>query len=76
MTGNNIVRRHDEMKWENPRLFYLQTFIKPLPSKCPECGCDLYSEEDEILCEHCGLIVSASIEYVAGIRIMLPYGRR
>jgi len=68
-------KTQDELQQER-RLLYLKKFVKPLPTRCPECGHDLYSEEDETICEHCGLIVSASIEYVAGIRIMLPYGRR
>jgi ribosomal protein S27AE len=59
------------------RLAYLKKNHKPLSSKCPECGNDLTptEDEDEIYCTHCGLITSMSIEYVAGMKIDLPYGR-
>lgn len=75
--GNNIVRGHDEMKRKDPRLFFLKSFVKPLPTSCPECGCDLTStlDEDETICTNCGLITSASIEYVGLRKIDLPYGR-
>ena len=64
-------------KFLNPRVFYLRTFIKPLPNTCPECGHDLDTtiDEDETICSHCGLITSMSIEYVAGQKIKLPHGR-
>ena len=73
----NILLRRENKRWLNPRLFYLHTFVKPLPSTCPECGCDLTTteDEDETICTGCGLITSMSIEYVAGTRITLPYGR-
>ena len=32
-------------------------------------------DDDETYCTHCGLVTSTSIEYVAGIKINLPYGR-
>jgi NAD-dependent DNA ligase len=75
--GNNIVRGTDEMKWKDPRLFFLKSFVKPRPSTCPECGAELTTteDEDEIICTGCGLITSMSIEYVAGEKIVLPYGR-
>ena len=75
--GNNIVRGTDEMKWLDPRLFFLKSFVKPRPSTCPECGAELTTteDEDEIICTGCGLITSMSIEYVAGEKIVLPYGR-
>ena len=75
--GNNIVRRTDEMKWKDPRLFFLKSFVKPHPSTCPECGAELTTteDEDETICTGCGLITSMSIEYVAGEKIDLPYGR-
>jgi len=75
--GNNIVRGHDEMKWKDPRIFFLKSFIKPLPTSCPECGNELTStlDQDETICTHCGLITSASIEYVGLRKIDLPYGR-
>lgn len=70
-------KTQDEIKKEL-RLIYLKTFIKPLPPYCPECGEPLTTteDEDETICTQCGLIVSASIEYVAGVKIILPYGRR
>ena len=59
------------------RVNYISSFSKPLPSYCPECGQLLTSteDEDETICTGCGLITSMSIEYVAGERITLPYGR-
>lgn len=59
------------------RLTYLKTFTRPLPRFCPECGAELKTsiDEDETTCPDCGLITSASIEYVAGQKITLPYGR-
>ena len=59
------------------RLAYLETFIKPVPSYCPECNSELTTteDEDETICTYCGLITSASSEYVAGNKINLPYGR-
>jgi len=78
--SNSIVRGHKQMKdekWLDPRLFFLKSFVKPLPNICPECGNELTTtiDEDETICTHCGLITSASIEYVAGKRIIYPYGR-
>ena len=66
----------DEIQQEI-RLAYLQSFIKPLPNYCPECGQPLTTTEDEYetICTGCGLITSMSIEYVAGAKIELPYGR-
>lgn len=71
---NNIVRGN-EMQWRNPRLFYLRTITKALPTTCPECDHELTTDDDETYCTHCGLVTSTSIEYVAGIKINLPYGR-
>ena len=51
---------------------------KPL-NRCPECGGEIeYSseDEDEAYCKECGLSTSASIQYVAGTKIDLPYGIR
>ena len=58
------------------RLFFLKTFVKPQQRICPECGHDLTEEYDEIICPRCGLVCSASIEYVSGVKINLPLGRR
>ena len=73
---NSIVRenRMDD-EWLNPRLYYLKKLIKPRPNYCPECNTTLEHDEDEIYCPKCGLVTSASIEYVAGFRIRFPYGR-
>ena len=59
------------------RLSYLETFVKPLPTTCPECGSDLTTteDEDETICTGCGLITSMSIEYVGLRKLDLPYGR-
>ena len=78
----NILIRKDKMnhdKWKpkrDPRITYLNTFIKPLPTYCPECNSDkLVDGEAERYCSKCGLVVTASIEYVSGCQIILPYGR-
>lgn len=59
------------------RLAYLERFVKPQPTYCPECGSQLTTTEDddEVICTGCGLITSMSVDYVAGFRITLPYGR-
>ena len=66
-------------KWLNPRKYYLDSFINHESLKyCPECGAEIeYSseDEDEAYCTKCGLITQASYDYVAGIKIDLPYGR-
>ena len=69
-------KTQDEIKTEL-RINYLKTFIKPLSNLCPECHNILTTteDEDETICTHCGLITSMSIEYCAGQRIDLPYGR-
>ena len=75
MNANSIIRgQMNDDKWLNPRLFYLQKFVIPQPTTCPECGGELHSseDEDETICSECGLITSASIRYVAGIKINLP----
>ena len=75
--GNIIIEDMKTKKWINPRLFYLHTFVKPLPTICPECGSDLTTteDEDETICTGCGLITSMSIEYVGLRKLDLPYGR-
>lgn len=67
----------NEEKQKEHRIEYLKTFIKPLPLSCPECHNELSTtiDEDETICTNCGLITSMSIEYVAGQKIDLPYGR-
>ena len=68
-------------KWLNPRKYYINSFLNHESLKnCPECGGEIeYSspdDEDEAYCINCGLITSASIQYVAGQKIDLPYGIR
>lgn len=86
---NSIIRKDkkitDEKYWDMTseeiqqelRLAYLNTFVKPTPNYCPECRHELNvtEDEDETFCNHCGLIVSMSIEYVGVEKIDLPYGR-
>ena len=64
----------------NPRKHYINTFLNHQSLKhCPECGAEIqYSseDEDEAYCTKCGLVTSASIRYVAGKKIDLPYGIR
>ena len=82
----NIIRdTKDDNYWDKTqeeikkdmRLAYLETFVRPNSNICPECYHTLTTteDEDETICTHCGLIVSMSIEYVAGQKIILPYGR-
>lgn len=69
--------KKDDDKWLNPRITYLQKFIKPLPSTCPECGAELTDTiiESETICTQCGLVTSGSIEYVSLTKVIYPYGR-
>ena len=83
--GNSIVEdkmkndewlKTQEEKYHEYRLSYIKSFNKPLSHLCPECSGELTTseDEDEIICTKCGLVTSASISYVAGIKINLPYG--
>lgn len=78
--ANNIIRdtywdlTRDEID-KLIRLTYLLTFVRPIPNFCPECYTPLEYEEDEKYCPHCGLVTSTTVEYVAGQRISIPYGR-
>lgn len=78
-TYEKMIKQSDK-KWNNPREYFINSFLNHESlSQCPECGNDIiYSteDEDEAYCSYCGLVTSASIEYVAGIKIDLPYGRR
>lgn len=62
------------------RRIYINKCLNHQPlNRCPECGGEIeYSseDEDEAICTECGLITSASISYVAGVKIDLPYGLR
>ena len=72
--------KENNKKWLNPRRYYINSFLNHESLKyCPECGAEVeYSseDEDEAYCTHCGLITSASSQYVAGQKIYLPYGIR
>lgn len=72
--------KENEKRWLNPRKYYINSFLNHEPlNRCPECGGLIeYSseDEDEAFCTECGLITSASSQYVAGVRIDLPYGLR
>ena len=74
------MMQEQNKKWLNPRKYYINSFLNHTSLKyCPECGAEIkYSseDEDEAYCTHCGLVTSASITYVAGIKIDLPYGIR
>lgn len=69
----NQMLSPQEKKWLNPRLYYLQSFIKPLPRICPECEHELTHDEEEIFCNHCGLVVMSPIEYVGLEKIDYPF---
>lgn len=75
--GNNKIEEN-KMRYKrlDPRLYYLKKITRPLPNTCPECESEMLVDgEAERYCENCGLVVTASIEYVAGVKIVLPYGR-
>ena len=72
--------REQEKKWLDPKGYYINSFLNHESLKyCPECGGEVeYSteDEDEAYCTECGLVTSGSYPYVAGIRIVFPYGIR
>lgn len=72
--------KEQEKKWLNPRKYFINSFLNHKSLRyCPECGAEVeYSseDEDEAYCTKCGLITSASTQYVAGRKINLPYGIR
>ena len=76
----NKLEKMKKEKWLNPRKYYINSFLNHESLRyCPECGAEVeYSseDEDEAYCTHCGLVTSASIQYVAGRKINLPYGIR
>lgn len=85
----NIVRKdgtmeHSSLRWSDPdefkrqqRISYVKSILNTEPIHyCPECNSILESEVDVTYCTRCGLVTSASIEYVAGCKIVLPYGRK
>ena len=78
-TQRKMIKEQEE-KWVNPRGYFINSFLNHTSLKhCPECGGEVeYSseDEDEAYCTECGLITSASIQYVAGNKIDLPYGIR
>lgn len=63
-----------ELAKKEMRLNYIKKMQSQIPNTCPECENSLITDESEIYCEKCGVIVAASTEYVAGVRIDLPYG--
>ena len=74
------MKKEAEKKWLDPRRYYINSFLNHQSLQfCPECGAEIEyftEDEDEAICTHCGLITSASICYVAGVKIDLPYGIR
>lgn len=75
----NMIKEQNK-KWMNPRKYFINSFLNHESLKyCPECKGEIeYSteDEDEAYCTQCGLITSASTQYVAGTKIDLPYGIR
>lgn len=68
-------------KWLNPeeaqrdeRIRYIRKMQSFMPLSCPECSAELAADEDHYYCTKCGLVVTASIRYVAGQKIDLPFG--
>lgn len=45
---------------------------------CPECESKTIIENDwgEEYCSKCGLVVRTSFDYVGGLKINLPYGKK
>ena len=76
--GNNIIREDMKKdKWLDPRIYYLKTITRPLPSKCPECEGPLETNEyGETICTDCQLVCSGPIPYVGLEHIDYPYGLR
>lgn len=77
MTYKKVRAEKMNDDWKiDPRIHFLKSFIKPLPTVCPECDGTLTTENRaETFCTNCGLVTSASIEYVGLTKIDLPYGR-
>jgi len=76
MTYKKVRAEKMNDDWKiDPRIHFLKSFIKPLPTVCPECDATLITENAETICSECGLVTSASIEYVGLTKIDLPYGR-
>lgn len=72
---NNIIEGEYLTPRQKSRLQYLRRLTLPLPNICPECDSPLEIIDEETICTCCGLVTSASIEYCAGVKINLPYGR-
>lgn len=73
----NIVSK-DNMKqhqWLNPRLYYLQKLVKPLPHLCPECQMELEHDHQHAVtyCSKCGLVIREPIHYVSITHVTYPY---
>ena len=81
---NSLVRKDMPDRWLEPynyrkkqRLLEILKLQYHMPNSCPECGHDLvFTENCEVYCSHCGLVVMDSIPYVAGNRIEYPFGLR
>jgi len=66
VNANLLIRMTDE-----------QESAEDNPDQCPECKTftiETSPDGSEEYCTRCGLITRASIQYVAGQRIDLPYG--
>lgn len=82
---NSIVRGKNKMpepdKWLCPRqhkiwvrLCEIQKMQSHIPPYCPECGEPLTVDDEQVYCNHCGLVCMDSTEYTAGLKYHLPYG--
>ena len=74
--SNILVEKHKMNPHTRNRIRFLRTFINPTPSTCPECEAELIMDDYETYCPDCGLVTSTSIDYVGGVRIQLPYGKK
>lgn len=54
------------------KIYYLSKKVK---LECPNCqGKDIRFDEDTTTCGECGMVLSATSNYVAGFRIKLDWG--
>ena len=75
----------NELKWEDPELYnhiIRLNFIHLMSNHeqiyiCPECHKNIITDEwGEEYCSNCGLVTRTYYDYVAGLRLELPFGRK
>ena len=79
----NCKCRSKNIRYDRPKLtlhcdtcktkWKVKEYVPPV--HCPECGSeDIVHDEDVTYCQNCGIVLSASIMYSGGNKIMLPWG--